>query len=252
MDTIGTWALAGVLSSADDASCNERTATVVRVDADGTAWVHFAGGADETPVRRKLADVAVGDAVTVRVANGTASIVGSSSAPSISAARAVEMMRPIADAATEASRMAGVAHDAAISAQADAGAAAAAAASAQDSADDAATAAGNAMTRANEAAGAASDAAAAASSAQGSADQANNAANSAIAQLGIVEDVVGVLEWVSEHATYKASTDTAVIPGKLYFTRSGAGTSQDPYVYALVENPTGNPSSNGYYEIDDV
>ena len=46
---------------------------------------------------------------------------------------------------------------------------------------------------------------------------------------------------------YKASTDTSVVAGKTYYTRSG--TSPD-YVYTPVASPTGNPSTSSYYEED--
>ena len=98
---------------------------------------------------------------------------------------------------------------------------------------------------AQDAMSAAQSAQGAADAAQGSANTANTAANSALTQLGVVEDVVGVLSWISEHATYKASTDTEVVAGKMYFTRSGD-------TYTPVANPTGNPSTQGYYEIDSI
>ena len=42
---------------------------------------------------------------------------------------------------------------------------------------------------------------------------------------------------------YVLSQDTAIISGKKYYSRSGN-------TYIEVSNPTGNPSENGYYEID--
>ena len=81
------------------------------------------------------------------------------------------------------------------------------------------------------------------------AKSAKESADSALVQLGIVEDVVDVLNWISEHGTYKASTDTAVVQGKYYFTRSGTSPN---YTYTVVSNPTGNPSTKGYYELDSV
>lgn len=41
--------------------------------------------------------------------------------------------------------------------------------------------------------------------------------------------------------TYVASTDSTVQEGKTYYTKSGDS-------YTVVESPTGNPSSSGYYE----
>ena len=134
---------------------------------------------------------------------------------------------------------AGVAHDAAIRAQASAD-------DAQASADDAARSAAAAQASADQAtidAGTAHDAA---NNAQRDATTANKAANGALDQLSVVEDVIGVLNWVAEHGTYAASTDTEVVPGKYYFTRSGSAPN---YTYTVVTNPTGNPSTQGYYEL---
>ena len=50
--------------------------------------------------------------------------------------------------------------------------------------------------------------------------------------------------------TYSASSDTTVKSGKTYYTRSGSGTSESPYVYTKVASPTGNPSTSSYYEMD--
>lgn len=46
-------------------------------------------------------------------------------------------------------------------------------------------------------------------------------------------------------AEYIPTTDTIVVSGKSYYNRSG--TSPD-YIYTLVVDPTGNPSTSGYYE----
>jgi len=54
-------------------------ATVLRVDGD-TAWVHIDGGADETPVRKTI-NCEQGETVQVRIANGSAFLVGNASAP---------------------------------------------------------------------------------------------------------------------------------------------------------------------------
>lgn len=44
---------------------------------------------------------------------------------------------------------------------------------------------------------------------------------------------------------FVASTDTSVVEGKTYYTRTGS----DPnYIYTPVQNPTGNPSTSDYYE----
>lgn len=47
---------------------------------------------------------------------------------------------------------------------------------------------------------------------------------------------------------YELSQDTTVVSGKTYYTRTGEGTEESPYVYTQVSNPSGNPKSKGYYE----
>jgi N4-gp56 family major capsid protein len=44
-------------------------------------------------------------------------------------------------------------------------------------------------------------------------------------------------------SSYKASTDTSVVSGKIYYTKSGD-------TYTKVASPTGNPSTSSYYEAD--
>lgn len=47
-------------------------------------------------------------------------------------------------------------------------------------------------------------------------------------------------------ATYAASEDTSVDPDKTYYLRTGTSGS---YVYTKVTSPTGNPTTNSYYEM---
>ena len=121
-----------------------------------------------------------------------------------------------------------IVQNAASQALSDAASAASAAASAVADAGDALIAAGNAVTAAGNAMTAAQNAQDSAYAAQTSANdaalQASTAgiyANSALDQLGIVQDVVGVLDLLSTNANYQLTTDTEVQPGKWYFTRSG-------------------------------
>lgn len=200
-------------------------ASVVRVD-DNLIWVKIPGGVEETPVSRTQG-AKVGDTVQVRVAGGRAWIVGNYTAPATDDTRAIE-------------------------ADSHAAVAQAAAFNAQTSANEAQESAATAWARANDADEAANHAQISADDAKASAIAANIASNSALTQLSVVEDVASVLTWISEHGTYKPSEDTAVISGKLYFTRSGT----DPdYEYTLITEPTGDPSDPGrqggrYYEID--
>ena len=144
---------------------------------------------------------------------------------------------------------------AAAQAQNDADTAKRAATSAQADAGDALIAAGNAVTQAGNAANAAAAAQNSADAAQNAADaaalQASTAgiyANSALDQIGIIQDVVGVLDLLSTNANYQLTTDTTVQPGKWYFTRSG--TSPD-YVYTVVTNPV-DADLGTYYEITSI
>ena len=186
-------------------------AEVLRVE-NGTAWVHIPGGVEETPVRLTI-DAKKGDMVNIHVANGAAWITGNSTRPPTDDATAII-------ARNDASR-------------------------AMTIGEMALNAANDAENDAQRAKVAADEAEASAQSAATAADSANRSANSALTQLSVVEDVVGVLAWISEHATYVASTDTEVVAGKMYFTRSGD-------IYTPVANPTGNPSTQGYYEIDSI
>ena len=60
-------------------SAYDSVAEVRMVEGD-TAWVHIAGGVDETPVKLTIAAKA-GDTVQVRVGGGRAWITGNASAP---------------------------------------------------------------------------------------------------------------------------------------------------------------------------
>ena len=55
-------------------------AEVLRIDEDGTAWVHLPGGVDETPVKLTI-NANVGDKVYVRLSGGRAWITGNQTAP---------------------------------------------------------------------------------------------------------------------------------------------------------------------------
>lgn len=52
---------------------------------------------------------------------------------------------------------------------------------------------------------------------------------------------------ITSDITYVASEDTTVQSGTTYYTRTGSGTVNYPYVFTEVTNPTGNPSTQGYY-----
>ena len=260
MSTIKDFVSTIKTASDEKTKAYDTTATVTRIEGN-TAWVHIPGGVNETPAKMTI-NASAGETVQVRVADGRAFLVGNASAPPTDDSTAVQAVFTATSAQQEAIRAfqsaenarqdAAIAHEAANNALHDAGIAkdaadqaTADAAIASEKATEASTAASAAQASADIAITNAGLAQAAATNAQADANSANQSANAALTQLSVVEDVVGVLEWISEHATYKASTDTEVIAGKIYFTKSGN-------TYTPVANPTGNPSTAGYYEIDNI
>lgn len=81
--------------------------------------------------------------------------------------------------------------------------------------------------------------------AQTQADKAYGYATSAYNQLGDIEKVVNVLEWASSHGTYSLTEDVTIQTDKYYFTKNGDA-------YEVVTDPTGNPSTQGWYELSGV
>ena len=200
-------------------------AEVVREEGD-TIWVKIPGGIDETPVRKTI-NAKAGDNIQVRVADGRAWITGNSTNPPTDDTTAIRAENTAVEAkgtADKAWTEAESAHEAADQAWAYA-----------DSAHEAATVAWNWADDAHDAA----------DEANRQAIKATGYANDSLAQLGVVEDVAGTLNWITTHATYKTTSDTEVRAGKWYFTKSGN-------TYNVVVNPTGNPSTQGWYEIDTI
>lgn len=197
-------------------------AVVRRVEGD-TAWVHIPDGVDETPVKLTIA-AKEGDQVQVRVSGGSAFMVGNGTAP------------PTDDAkAKQAYTIATVAEGAAENALANANLAKEAA----DTARGEAIRAGEAADRAE---GKADDAAEAATSAQQSAD-------SALVNLSTVQDVVGVLNWITAHGTMTLTSDVTVNPAHVYFVVDAGGD----YVvggthYSIVSEPK-DADIGTYYEL---
>lgn len=117
-----------------------------------------------------------------------------------------------------------------------------------ESVASAAEAAQEAWEHADDALSAAHDAQDSADVAQHHAEAANTAANDALVQLSTVEDVIGVVNWITEHGTYALTQDVAVDDSKVYYTRSGSGTQADPYLYTPVAEPDDSELST-YYEL---
>jgi hypothetical protein len=257
-------------------SSTDITAKVLRVEGS-TAWVHIDGGAEETPVQMSIA-CKEGDNVRVRINNGSAYVIGNTSAPPTDDAVAI-VANNTANIASESAKVAKATADDAIE---QAGVAASAAASAQQSADAAqqsATAAGNAasqaQTKANQAAQAASaaqnsadaaanaasvadgkavaagNAAAAAQSsanaAQASADNAGEYASRALGNLSTVQSVAETLAWITAHGTMTITTDTSLDPTHVYFVRDANGDyTVGNYKYSVVSEPDVSQLSNYY------
>ena len=206
----GARMLAQVVAAAMPAPTTDtHVATVERIDENGTPWVRLAGAEQETPANGgTLAEVQPGQTVMARLAGGQLTLIGSTSAPSVGAAHVAIAVAPAMDKAIDAEEHAQRAADAAEAAEADAK-------RAHDAADDA----------------------------QSSATRANTHAADALAQLTVVQDVAGTLDWIARHGTYVATTDTTVQPSTVYFELQGGD-------YVPVAEPSGSPSEHGWYVLD--
>lgn len=206
---------------------------VVRVDGD-TAWVHFAGGVDETPVRMTV-NANVGDNVQVRVSGGDAFLIGNQTSPATDDTVANEANHQ----AYEALGMAASAGQSAELAKTAADVAVQSAERAQASADQSEELLAGMQVAAEEVGTTLEGIYQDAKRANDNADAAQASANQAIEQASFIENVVGVVDWIATHATYALSDDVAVVPNTLYFTLTGEA----------VTSPTGSPADNGYYEL---
>ena len=221
-------------------------ATYQGKDAEGKAWVLLPGATSPTPVKRMAVEAKQGDTVSVTVGNGRATVDSNISNPSAGLAGVKKVEKTANDAkstAVQAIDYASAAQAAALAASQGAETAAAKAEEAQESADTAHAAAETAIAdaaTAHEAADAAVQDAAiandAASRAQESADEAQASANTAAgmanaagASLAEVENVVGVLNWITQHGSFVLTSDEAPMDGKLYYTLEGGE-------YALTED----------------
>lgn len=213
-------------------SAFDTQAEVVRVDGD-TAWVHIPGGVDETPVQLTV-NAKKGDNVQVRVGGGKAWIVGNGSSPPTDDARAIEADNK-ASSAVENANIAKLAAGQAEEAATQAMNSAAEAKRTTDEINAYAETAGKTVTQIlndGETAGVA-------------AQQAKDAADNAIKGLGQVEDVVGTLNWITEHS--KVTEDQTPKAGKSYYIKRLDGT------FVLVTDVEGkNPAEEGWYELTEA
>lgn len=189
------------------------SAVVSRVDEENVVWVNLVGSEKETPTASTSSEVKSGDVVTVEWRNNRLYIVGNNSNPSAGIIR-VANVEAAANTAREAAN------------------------NAVTDADRAREAADSAVETAKGVEGIAKDA-------QTNAGIAKNAADSAMKGLGQVEDVVGTLNWITEHS--KVTTDTTPKAGKSYYIKNQDNT------FTLVTDVEGkNPAQENWYELTEA
>ena len=185
-------------------SAYDTTAVVQRIEGN-TAWVHIPGGVDETPVKMTI-NAKQGDSVQVRVSDGSAWLVGNSSAPPTDDARA----NTAYIVATDANDLAESASKAATEAW--------------GFAETARSAAVTAETHANEA--------------KASAQNASEYAARALGNLSTVQSVTETLTWITQHGTMALTTDVALDPTHVYFVVDAGGDyTVGGVTYAIVTEP---------------
>ena len=104
VDASAMWELVSSLQglNGEGSSGSTEQATCTRVDNDGTVWVRLLGAEIDTPVNgQRLADVVIGDNVTVTIEDGLLSVIGNSSRPSTSASHVEEVVGPVVQKVTE-------------------------------------------------------------------------------------------------------------------------------------------------------
>lgn len=225
-------------------------ATVSNVTADGV-YVKTDGDDTAKGPFEATVKVVIGDRVGIAQVGGTWTVNDNFTNPAADqdtvdeawtkANSAQVAAETASSAASQAQADAATASTAAAQAVADAATASSAAASAS-------AAAATADQKATQAATAAATADAKAVQAGESAMQANTYALGALSSLSELQDVIGVLNWAAENAEFALTSDTSIVPGKVYWTRGG--TAPD-YTYTPIANPveSGLPS---YYEVDSV
>ena len=181
------------------------SAVVSKIDKEGVIWVYVNGSNKDTPTASTSSEVKAGDSVNVEWRNNKLYIVGNASNPSAGVIRV--------DAVEQSAQ---IANEAANSAVRDAGIARAAAEAVEGIAEEAKENAGIAK----------------------------KSADTALFSLSQIEDVVGTLNWITEHGEYLPATEWSETA--TYYTRSGSGTEQDPYVYTIVAEPKQEELSSYY------
>ena len=216
------------------------TAAKVKRISNGIAYVQIPGGVSETPVKLTI-DAKAGDTVQVRVANGTAWLVGNQSAPPTDDAEALiaKQKAVLADGkastALEDATRASIAAESAEAAAQTAEGYAIAAKTTTDEINAYAITAGKTVTQIlddGETAGTA------AQEAKASAQNASEYASRALGNLSTVQSVAETLTWITQHGTMALTTDVALDPTHVYFVVDAGGDyTVGGVTYAIVTEP---------------
>ena len=232
-------------------SAYDTSAEVISIEGN-TAWIRIPGGVERTPAKM-VVSAKQGDEVYARITGGKAYITGNASAPPTDdtlARNAQQNALAASKAAIEAVSSAEIARKSASEAQADARTANVSATRAVADAARAQEAADSAQADAARAQESADIAQESAETAQADANTANQASTAALNQLGIVEDVVGVLDLISQHGDYRRSLDTTIQPNTWYFEKQGTGANEK---YVVVTPQEGDdPSAEGWYVLTGI
>lgn len=103
IDADAIWALSDALAVEPTTAQRTASATVSRIDNDGTIWVRLAGAESATPVNGGCTvEVEPNDAVTVRIENGRCAITGSTSKPATNSEAVESRVAPVEGAAMDA------------------------------------------------------------------------------------------------------------------------------------------------------
>ena len=193
----------------------DEEAEVVRIDGD-IAWVHFAGGVPETPVKMTI-DCKKGDMVQVHVASDGAFLVGNATSPPTDDTKAT-----VADKKADKAKVIAI--------------------DAKELAESANHFAGIAKAAADEAEVSASEA-------KESAENASEYAARALGNLSTVQSVSETLNWITQHGTMTLTSDVALDPTHVYFVVDAGGDyTVGGTTYAIVTEPDVADIST-YYEL---
>jgi len=237
-------------------------------DGDGVMWVTITGEEHQRPAQSSSCYASVGDVVRVTISGSRLTIDSNVTNPSAGTANVAKVDEKATVAKSTADEAMDYASEAALAAASAQSQAIYAADSAEDAmrsaveaggwASEAKTQAGEANRQANlatvdarrandaaedaiedaqKASEGAQEAIESAGVAKDSADVAASYAKGALNGLSEIENVVGAINWISEHGTYVSQSGLPFDPSAVYYERTGEGTVESPYAYKVVEDP---------------